>query len=345
MEAIAEFRPHMVLLDDDLPDHASPTLLEDLANHTTHPTTVIMLGETPTLDDRVQAFHLGAVDYITLATAPEELALRCEQHLLNGRKLHQLTTLTHKLTNDIEHARTFQHDLLPTPASLTSLAHQHGLDLAMHYQGCDTLAGDYWTVLPLDAHHLAICMVDFTGHGVMAALNTVHLHTLLRGDVDLHHPEAVALLLNHHLGRLLSTGSFATYFYGVLNSHTGHLAYCAGGMPPAIVRHAGGKFTSLLTSGLPLAITPILVTETRHADLRDGDTLLLYSDALTDSPHTNGHRWDMAHMLNLIAQLPATTTPQALISHVLDTFYASVQLPVPDDLTLLALRRAVVCEV
>lgn len=344
MEAMEQYRPHLVILDDSMPDHMSPTLLHELANTRDATIKVMMLGENPTLDDRMQAFHLGAVDYLPLTCAGEELAIRCEQYLINGRTLHQLSRITNRLSADLERARTFQHELLPDAATLTNLSRRHGVDMAVHYQGCDSLAGDYWTVKHLDTNHIGICMVDFTGHGVIAALNTVQLHTLLHGENDLHHPEAVALLLNHHLGRLLSAGSFATYFYGVLNTKTGHLAYCAGGMPPAIVRHAGGTFTSLLTSGLPLAITSTLPVETRHADLRDGDTLLLYSDALTDSPHTDGKRWSTANLLNIMTALPDTSAPNSLISHILDNFYAGVQLPVPDDLTLLALRRAVVCE-
>ncbi|MFZ2587099.1 MAG: SpoIIE family protein phosphatase [Alphaproteobacteria bacterium] len=344
MEAIEQFRPHLLIMDDALPDMAAPTLLHDLT-HTRNPPSVVMMGDAPPLDDRVQAFHFGAVDYVGMDMAPEELALRCAHHLMNGRTMHQLSRVSRKLSDDLERARAYQLELLPDAATLTNLARRHGLDMAVHYQGCDSLAGDYWTVKHLDPKHIAICMVDFTGHGVIAALNTVQLHTLLHGENDLHHPEAVALLLNHHLNRLLSAGSFATYFYGVFNTTTGHLAYCAGGMPPAIVRHAGGTFTSLLTAGLPLAITPNLPVETRHVDLKDGDTLLLYSDALTDSLHKNGQRWDTSNLLNLIRKLPATTAPQTLLTHLLDSFYATVHLPVSDDLTLLALRRGVVCAV
>lgn len=249
--------------------------------------------------------------------------------------------MTRTLQADIQQAAAFQHELFPRASQLMALASHHGLDIATRYQGCDTLAGDYWTLRDIDAQHVALCMVDFTGHGVMAALNTAQIHTLLNGEVDLLHPESMAMLLNHHLTRMLAAGNFATYVYAVLNTKTGHMTYTAGGMPPMVIRHASGKMTSLLTNGVPLALSHDLITETRTAKLEKGDTLFIYSDALTDSPHIHGVRWGTEGLVNAIRGLSfdESQTVNQQITGLLDTFYETVQLPVPDDLTLVALRR------
>ena len=79
-----------------------------------------------------------------------------------------------------------------------------------------------------------------------------------------------------------------------------------------------------------------------------GDTLLMVSDGLTDSPHhgtvSNGvcdithERWGSEGLQRVLQSLPRALSASELLTQMLDVFYATVNLPVPDDLTAVAIR-------
>lgn len=340
-EAVAEARrlkPDLMLLDIMMPDLDGYAICAQMkADPALKDIPVMFLTAYGDSDHRTRGYKLGGVDFATKPIEPVELIARSETHLLNSVMLRTLSQHNARVNKDLERARTFQQDLLPSAASLTTLARNHNLDLATCYQGCDTLAGDYWTLFELDGENIAFCMIDFTGHGVLAALNTVQLHTLLHHAGDMHDPVRVATRLNRHLHQLLGSDSLATYVYGTLNTHTGKLAYAAGGAPSLVIRHPDGRTTELECSGLPLGFEAHLETVLRGHTLKPGDTLVAVSDAITESPHAGGLRWGQEGLAQALQKLPSGLPASQLLSRMLDNFHATVQLPVPDDLTALML--------
>lgn len=338
LDTARRLKPDLMLLDIVMPEMDGYAICTQMkADPALKDIPIMFLTGYGDSEHRTRGYKLGGIDFATKPIDPVELIARSETHLLNGVMMNTLRQHNARVSKDLERARMFQQDLLPSAASLTSLARAQDLDLAACYQGCDTLAGDYWTLFDLDSHTLAFCLIDFTGHGVLAALNTVQLHTLLHSEDDLHDPVRVATRLNRHLHQLLGTDSLATYVYGVLDTRSGKLAYTAGGTPPLIVRHPDGKATNLDCSGLPLGFGPELDTDLRSATLKAGDTLVAVSDAITEAPHAGGFRWGSEGLEQALRRLPAGLSASQLLNKALDDFYATVQLPVPDDLTAVML--------
>ena len=338
MEEALQFKPNLILLDITMPEPDGYTLCQQFKAHPQLARTpIIFFSGHSSTTYRTKGYQLGAVDFITKPIEPAELIARSETHLLNGLMMQSLQTMQDKMTADLDRARNFQYELLPNANSLMQLAKAHNLGLATTYQGCESLAGDYWTILNLSPSHIAVCLVDFTGHGVIAALNTVQLHTLLHSETNLTNPVLMAQSLNYNLHQLLGSGSFATFIYGVLNTQTGEFAYAGGGAPAMLVRRANGTLTQLECNGLPLGLNAEIEVLPRRAQLHPGDTLLLVSDALTDSPHHNGTRWGDEGLAEKVAAMPPALNANQLLTTLLDTFYHTVQLPVPDDLTAIAL--------
>lgn len=338
LQAAIDFKPDLIILDIVMEGTDGFELFSQIKGQPeTAETPVIFFSALTDADQRKRGYRMGAVDFVSKPIEPAELVARAETHVLGGIMLHKLHGITNQLAEDIERARVFQQSLMPSPAQLGAIANHHGLDISTIYQGCDTLAGDYWNIIHIDQSHIAFTMVDFTGHGVIAALNTVQFHTLLNAHASNTNPLVMVKLLNHHLYKILATGNFATCVYGVLNTHTGDLAYAGCGAPDMLLRDAQGNTSRLDCKGLPLGISDDLPAEISTVKLHPGDSILAYSDALTDSPHQDGSRWEIDGLLKMVNSLPATYGSQQTVSAVLDSFYGTVQLPVPDDLSLISI--------
>jgi phosphoserine phosphatase RsbU/P len=174
---------------------------------------------------------------------------------------------------------------------------------------------------------------------VRAALNTVQLHALLKNEWNAADPADIAASLNASLHNLLGAGCFAAFVYLVLDTQSGAFSYCAGGTPAILIKSAGGAVKEYSASGLPLGLTPKLTPHVRTGTLKKGETLLIYSDALTDSPHKNGQRWEQAGLNAAWRSIPCAMPARNAMQALLEVFHKTVVLPLPDDLTVLAVKR------
>ena len=98
------------------------------------------------------------------------------QMLLRGRNVQLETALAAETTvvrqqeQELSRARQIQQDLLPK-----SIPQLRGIQVAGAWQPASAVSGDYYDVLALDEHRLAICIGDVVGKGIMAALLMANL--------------------------------------------------------------------------------------------------------------------------------------------------------------------------
>ena len=144
-------------------------------------TYLIMLTGRSEKADLVAGMEAGADDFLAKPFDRSELRVRLnageriielEQEL--AARNQALSKANERMTRDLNAAADMQRDLLPKelPAGL-------GARFAWHFEPCDELGGDILNVLPLDEHHVAIYLLDVTGHGVPAALLSVTLSQVL----------------------------------------------------------------------------------------------------------------------------------------------------------------------
>ncbi|MET9701182.1 SpoIIE family protein phosphatase [Streptomyces sp. NPDC006529] len=182
-----------------------------------------------------------------------------------------------------------QSSLLPD-----SLPDVPGLDIAAHYRTAspDRLGGDFYDVFRIDGTRFAFFLGDVCGKGPQAAAVTSLTRYTLRAAA-MHDPDPVSALstLNRVLHERYSSGDprYCTAIVGILEPDpaTGcvsvHLA--SGGHPPALVlRRAEGCADFLPTpGGLLVGILPDAPFTSAATTLEPGDTLLLYTDGLTEA--------------------------------------------------------------
>ncbi|MEU6944547.1 SpoIIE family protein phosphatase [Streptomyces sp. NPDC046316] len=190
-----------------------------------------------------------------------------------------------------------QQSLLPA-----TLPPVPGVETAAYYHTAspDRLGGDFYDVFPIDDKRYGFFLGDVCGKGPQAAAVTSLTRYTLRAAA-LHDPEPVATLstLNTVLHERYTGGDprYCTAIVGILepDPHTGltSVQLASGGHPPALVLRADGRTEYLHTpGGLLVGILPQPNFAAVDTTLAPGDTLLLYTDGLTEA-RTGADRADL----------------------------------------------------
>jgi len=351
--------PDLILLDINMPEMNGYEVCQQLkADDRLRGIPVIFISALTEQLDKVNAFAIGGVDYITKPFQLEELHARVETHL----KLHRLQTelvdanahlaaANDRMSRDLEAAMRIQQTFLPLEAASIP-----GMEFAWVYRPCDELAGDGLNVVELDAEHVGLYVLDVSGHGVAAALLSVTMSRLLSSSADhssilvrrsstgstsIAPPAEVAA----HLNRLFPfdgvTSQFATLLYGVLNLTTGEFRYVSAGHPPPIHVRVGGNSSVLESEGYPIGVAEENYKE-RSVRLEPGDRLFLYSDGVFEALNATGAQFGSRRLersIDASRSRPIQESVQAVLAQV-DCWRGTVS--VGDDLSLLAVERHMV---
>ncbi len=212
-------------------------------------------------------------------------------------------------------AATLQRTLLPP-----SLPAVPGLEAAVHYHvaSTDQVGGDFYDLFRLDDGRWGLFVGDVCGKGAgAAALTSLARYTLREAAV--HDPDPVTVLasLNAALLRepLEPAHRFAGVVFGVLTPAADGCAVAlasAGHPPPALLRGDGTCTFLPLQGGLVVGLLPTAAFASTVLRLEPGDTLLLYTDGLTEARTHRRDRHDEEGLLAYLSALAPTTAPDAV---------------------------------
>ncbi len=147
------------------------------------------------------------------------------------------------------------------------------------------VGGDLYDFFFMDEDHLCFTVGDVAGKGVPASLFMAITNTLIKTKATRGlSPEDVLSRVNEDLSMDNPSMMFVTLFLGILNIHTGELAYANGGHNPPYLIRAGGAIEPLaMTGGVALGVVEGFVFQSRTVALQPGDSLFLYSDGVTEA--------------------------------------------------------------
>jgi len=131
---------------------------------------------------------------------------------------------------------------------------------------------------------------------------------------------------------------FITFFFCVLDTHTGELTFANAGHNPPIVVRASGEAEMLEGGGPVLGILPIAPYSEMRINLQKGDMLVLYSDGVTEANDVEHNEYDEERFIEVLKrnrELPATEIVSAVMKSVAE-FAAGA--PQADDITLLVAK-------
>jgi serine phosphatase RsbU (regulator of sigma subunit) len=271
-----------------------------------------------------------------------------EARLISQRNaLKQLTddleAYSRRIANELNIARETQTVLLPDTSTLRAVSDLYGLHVDSRFKPSSELGGDFWGLKSIDEYRVAVMMVDFSGHGINAALNTFRLHALLESEKYLeHNPAAYLQGINARLSPLLPSGQYATMFYGVIDLAKDLLTY-AGAATPSPLVFPPDHDKPLIGSGegFPLGMFDDSSYENRELPFPLGASLLLYSDAITEGKALRGGRLGEGGLIDLSSKCLRTSQRENLVVALTEKLDEILNQPLADDLTIVCATRSV----
>jgi sigma-B regulation protein RsbU (phosphoserine phosphatase) len=258
-------------------------------------------------------------------------AIRIEHARLN--EVEQNEKLVAK---DLAQAAEIQNGLLP--AGPPAFA---GFEVAGHSVACRSVGGDYYDYLNLADGRPAVLVGDVSGKGLPAALLMTSLHALVHLMAELESdPGSFITRLNRSFGQHCPSGKFVTFFLAVLDADAHCIDFANGGHNPPLLRRASGDIEMLEGGGPPVGLLRGISYETQRVAFRPGDTLLLFSDGVTEAWNAQGEDYGDDHLKSEFGSAGDATAAKVVdfiresVSKFLGTAHAS------DDITLLAVRRS-----
>ncbi len=197
--------------------------------------------------------------------------------ILDNARLVERERERQRMEQEINIARDIQQALLPRDFR----EFPHLAVSAINFP-CLSVGGDYFDVFPLSDNRTAFLIADVSGKGLGAALLTTMLQGALSAMTLGTDPARVFNHVNQFLCSHSEIGRYATMFFGILDQD-GKLEYINAGHPsPFLVRH--GIAEEPFTEGsYPVGLVPEAEYVTACVKLEPGDTLILFSDGVTEA--------------------------------------------------------------
>jgi phosphoserine phosphatase RsbU/P len=244
-----------------------------------------------------------------------------------------------RLEQEINIARDIQQGLLPR----NFRDYQHLSVVGCNFP-CFSVGGDYFDVFPLSENRTAFLIADVSGKGLGAALLTSMLQGVISGMTLGTDPARLFNHLNRFLCNHAEVGRYATMFFGIVDEQ-GDLEYINAGHPSPILIRCNGNAEEAFTEGsFPVGLVPEAEYCTARVKLEPGDTLVLFSDGVTEAMDPQEDLFGMPRLVKLLAghnETPLDELKRVVLEAVENFAHGTSQA---DDLTLLLIRYRAVAE-
>jgi serine phosphatase RsbU (regulator of sigma subunit) len=308
---------------------------------------------------KLRALEAGAKDFVS---KPFDLAeLRARVHnILEVRLLHRETKNYSKVleetVRDLEASREVvrlktleerkrseqelalaqetQESLLPRSLPQFENFRIHAFNTPTRYVG-----GDFYDFLPLSSGEWVGVLADVSGKGMSAAL----LSSMVLGALSMEfhsgtQPQEVLNRVNRLLCEKSLPYQYVTLFLFLLSPQGMGQFISAGHTPAYLFRSATGKVEKLVSNANVLGLFDDASYESHAFRLDKGDTLVVYSDGLTDARNPQEEMFGEERLLRIVRQ-EAPSGGRALEQGFLKAIEEFTQgMPQTDDITFVVVE-------
>lgn len=241
---------------------------------------VVAMTAWATIDIAIEAMRRGAGDFVLkpwdnatlVKTVRAQAQIRQDRNGRNAERALQ--------TRDLDGARRVQSRL--QPQDLPRLA---TLECAARCHEAGAVGGDGYDFIDLGGGRLAVVLADVSGKGVPGAILWANLQATLRSqasDLGGDLPRLIEVV-NRLFFAATAPEHFATLFLGVYDDGTRRLRYVNCGHNAPLLARANGGLETLASTAPALGLIERWTAQEAEIEFRPGDTLLIYSDGVTEA--------------------------------------------------------------
>jgi sigma-B regulation protein RsbU (phosphoserine phosphatase) len=251
-----------------------------------------------------------------------------------GETIAERIEAERRMTQEMEYAKQVQARLFPQRLPAMKTLEYSGECIQARQVG-----GDYYDFLELQPGRLALVLADIAGKGISGALLMANLQANLRSQYALALNDLRRLLtsVNQLFYENSGTTSYATLFFGDYDDRSRWLRYVNCGHLPPLVQRADGAVERLTATATVLGLFEHWECQVGEVQLAAGDTLILYTDGITEAENAEGEQFGECRLVETMAtgrQLPVPSLLQSIVGTV-QKFSAGEQA---DDITLVLAR-------
>jgi phosphoserine phosphatase RsbU/P len=344
-------QPDLIVLDINMPVLDGFQVCAELRNDEllSH-IPVILLAHRFDAADKMRGLRLGAVDYITEPFDWAEVAAQTSSQLTLERLRRNLKVANFGLMAkqaqhqaDLKAAADIQKSLLPRNPT----ENFKDVSVSWKFLPLDQVGGDLLGYKWLDADHLAAYVVDVCGHGMPAAMMTAAISTSLApsamsGDgampaklLTAFSPKEVLETLDCEYPLERFDRPF-TISYLALDRRTGEFRCSRAGHPMPIIIRSNGLLESIEAGGTIIGLGRMVPFDDTVGKLNPGDSILLYSDGVTECVGESGP-FGLEGLMNILRQCSGGSPESICDKIMMELVRFNGGTAMHDDVTMLAL--------
>ena len=299
----------IILSDINMPEMDGLTLLSKINEMRNPALKCIMVSAYGDMDNIRSAMNQGAFDFTTkpidLGDLERTIEKAAEQIAFVKKAQEEHSQLT-SIQNDLHVAQEIQETILPKELPAFPEEIRRRFDLAAGMKAAKYVGGDFYDYFKIDGTRLGIVIGDVSGKGVPAAIFMAISRTILR-TIALSCPSCADCL--RQANEILSNDSVED-----------------------------SSVTTLEPTGdIALGAVPGITYSEKETVLAPGDSLLLYTDGVTEAMNSAGEFFGSSRLLEICSGSSTDDSPEALLARIGDSMTAfTAGTPQSDDITLLA---------
>ncbi len=294
------------------------------------PPPIVVMTAWGNIDLAVEAMRRGAVDFVQKPWDNRRLLEVVEKQARAGEERRRQES---RARSELEIAHNVQQRLFPQHLTAMSTLVCGGRCLPAREVG-----GDYYDFFDLAPGSLAFLLADVSGKGIAAALLMANLQGCFRSHaaIALDSPRALLCAVNRLFYDSTPPEQYATLFFGQFQERTRRLRYVnCGHLAPLLLR-ADGELERLDSTSSVIGVFRDWDCEEGAVDLAQGDTLVVYSDGVTEAGILGGDEFGEERLVECVRKWTPCGV-EGLLDGVLGAVRAHSSEQ-GDDITLVALR-------
>ena len=291
---------------------------------------VIVMTAWGNVELAVDAMHRGATDFVQKPWDNLRLLGTIEKQ---AREAAARRTAQQQARSEIEIARHVQEKLFPQPTRQLQT-----IRYAARCVPARDVSGDYYDFLDLNGSAIGFVLADVSGKGIAAALLMASLQAAFRSQTEVVRDGCELLRgINRLFYSSTPAEQYATVFFADYDDKRRTLRYVNCGHPAPLLLRANGRLEHLHATAPVVGLLNQWDCEEVTLQMDPGDTLVVYSDGVTEAGITEGEEFGEERLLAAVARA-GDVEPDALIDAVTAQVHAHAGSAAGDDCTMLVVR-------